>query len=328
MLKSVTFNDYALLAPLMASLVGCAAGGGDGGEGGGAGLAAGGTGGTTSGALAYRPCAGAQRIGQFSIELAGEVTSVQGNIQDGVVPATVREVQAESGSCKLLRARNLNCDPACGSGFTCGSGGSCVAYPVSKNVGTVTVAGLSAAVSMTPSSNNYYFNKTELPAPAFAVGTAITLTAPGAELPGFSLRGEGIAALATPTTPVTVERGKDLALSWTAGAAGPARLRFLVEVARHGGSGVSIECDGIADSGGFSIPSALVTPLLDAGIEGFPTVTMARRTASSASLAAGCVELQVLSQAVREIAIPGVVSCNEDSECTAPATCGKDLLCK
>ncbi|MDC0706938.1 hypothetical protein POL68_00480 [Stigmatella sp. ncwal1] len=289
-----------------------------------------GNGDTDGSELAYTPCALEERAGQFTVELGDGSTSVQGRVLNGVVPSNVRQVEAQEGPCRLLRGRSLFCNPACGASQTCGEDGVCIPYPTPQDVGTVQIRGLKAALSLTPNSAKFYFNGgSSLPHPGFDAGAALTLEARGAEVPAFSLRGRGIQALAVPDAPITVERGKTVAVSWTPPSdPGAARIQIVMDLAHHGGIAASLECDAVPDSGSYVIPAGLITKLLDVGVAGFPKITISRRTADSTDTSAGCVELLVLSQTERELTLPGLVSCSSDEDCPTGQSCQSDLTCR
>lgn len=284
---------------------------------------------TPSGDGTYAPCAADERVGTFALELADGFTAFEGRVTNAVVPANVRAVTATEGQCQLLQGRNLFCDPACGAGQTCGEDGACIAFPTAQSVGALTVTGLPVALTMMPSAVNFYSNgATTIPHPGFARGTAIGLSATGGTLPAFALGGEGVAALELDAADITIQRGSPVSLRWTASATSAAvRLRFVLDLAHHGGISASIDCDGIADTGRFDIPAALTAQLLDIGVAGFPTLSASRRSADSTTLSAGCVELDVVSKVDRVVVIPGLESCSQDEDCTGGETCQPDLTC-
>ncbi|ATB27872.1 hypothetical protein [Melittangium boletus] len=279
--------------------------------------------------LTYKPCDASVRLGQFTVENLDGYTAVQGRVLNGVVPSTVRNVEAQEGQCRLLRGRALFCNPACGSSQTCGENGVCIPYPTSQNVGTVNVAGLKVPLSMTPNSARFYSSSsTSMPFPGFDTGASIQLSASGADLPAFTLLGQGVDALTVAASDIVIEKGKPVPLSWTPStSASPARISILLDLAHHGGIAASVECDGIEDTGSFSLPAGLVSKLIDVGVAGFPKITLSRRTADSAELTSGCVDLLVQSQVSREVVIPGLVSCSTDEDCPTGQTCQADLTC-
>jgi hypothetical protein len=285
---------------------------------------------TDTSELAYAPCDASQRAGQFTLELGDGYTAVQGRVLSGVVPANVRQVEAQEGQCRLLRGRTLFCEPACGASQTCGEGGVCISYPTARNVGSVSVRGLKTELSLSPNSAKFYSSSaTTLPHPGFDEGASIKLVASGSEVETFTLRGQGVGALIVPEGPITLERDQPVTVSWTPSASpGAARIQLVVDLAHHGGIAASLECDGLADTGSFTLPTGLVSQLLDVGVAGFPKISISRRSADSTNTSVGCVELLVLSQVDREILIPGLVSCSGDEDCPEGKTCQPDLTCQ
>lgn len=276
----------------------------------------------------YAPCAAADRVGGFLVILADGYTAVEGRVASGVVPANVREATSTSGSCRVLEGRRLSCTPACGAGETCDTDGTCIPYPTAGSVGVVTVQGLSAALSMSPTSIGSYTNgATNLPHPGVGEGTVVTVTAPGDVLPGFTLEARGIAPLETSLTEVALARDRALSVTWTPATEPSGRVRLLLDLAHHGGIAASLECDGLEDDGRFEIPANLVTRLMDIGLAGFPTLTVSRRAASSTDIAPGCVDFSVVSEVVLPVAIDGLTSCVDDEECPSGQTCQADLTC-
>jgi len=280
--------------------------------------------------LEYNPCAVDARVGRFSIELAARFTGINGDVHDGVDPAFVPDEVATDGACTLYRAPSLFCDPACGSSESCGTGG-CVPTPRTQNVGVITVTGLvMSPIEMTPRMvGNHYTNPGTLTHPGFAEGAAIALAAAGGDHSAFMLRGAGVAALEVPATPITIAADTPAVITWTAPGVANDAVEVLInlDIARHGGTPARIECH-VPDTGSAEIPAALVTQLVEIGFSGFPAVDLTRRSADSVEVAGlGCIELEVLASARVEAALPGVTSCNGDTDCAAGQTCQEDLTC-
>jgi hypothetical protein len=277
--------------------------------------------------LAYSPCDPAEHVGTFRIDLAEKYTGISGTVALAVVPQDVPLLAAEDGNCRLWAPRELFCDPGCAPGETCGEDG-CIPYPANLDVGTVTVDGLLVAVEMTPTPPaQNYTNPEPLPHPGFAAGSGIRLRASGSDVEAFTLLGWGISPLASDLAEVVADRGMPVSIAWNAPEdAGPARVRISLDVNRHGGAASRIECDA-DDTGSFEIPSALVDGLFDAGLSGFPRVVLRRRSMDRVEIAPGCVELDVGAPLDLDVSIPGLDSCTEDGDCTAPETCQPDLTC-
>lgn len=273
--------------------------------------------------LTYAPCPLASHVGGFDIILGDGFTAVQGQVFDAVTPSRVLEPLATAGACIWLRSPTLVCNPGCTGGQICGPGGTCIAAPVAQDVGTVTVAGLAAAVSMPARPPAYFYSFTgALPHPGFAAGAGMRL-----EADGLTLLGWGIEPLVVAGTTIGVQAGAAVPVSWTAPAqAGPARVELSLNVNGHGLVGSRVDCV-VEDTGAFTIPEPLVTSLVADGLSGFPTLSIRRTTTDSARLGDRCVELDVESAVTLDVTIPGLESCDGDEDCTPPATCQPDLTC-
>lgn len=278
--------------------------------------------------LAYAPCAAAERVGSFRIELADGFTGVQGQIANGVNPAQVPVVAASEGECHLLRPPEFFCDPGCGGGTTCGPDGICVAIPSNVDVGAVEITGLRAPVRMSASAPVWFYtNREPLAHPGFDPGDAIRLDAEGNAGDAFTLRGEGIAPLVVEGDVLALQAGEAATLRWQPPpGATAARVHLDLNIANHGGTPARIECE-VDDDGEFALPAGLIEQLLGLGFSGFPTVVVTRRTVDHADVALGCVELRVLSTQVLDVLIPGLTSCGEDADCPPGESCQPDLTC-
>lgn len=273
--------------------------------------------------LSYKPCLPASYVGGFDVVLADGFTAVQGQVFDAVTPTRVVETLATSGECTWVRAPALICDPSCSGGQICGPSNTCMASPVAQDIGTITVDGLRAGVSMAPRAPAFFYSFTgTLPHPGFDAGAGIRLVAPD-----LTLLGWGIEPLAVGATALTVQSGAAVPLTWTAPSQqGPAKVEISLDVNGHGLVGSHVECVA-EDTGSFTIPEPLVTNLLADGLSGFPTLTLRRTTTDSATTVNGCVELDVESAITLDVEIPGLQSCDGDEDCTAPETCQPDLTC-
>jgi hypothetical protein len=284
---------------------------------------------SSGGALtSYRPCAADKRVGHFSIALQPTTTTVEGAVESGVAPGA-RDVKSQEGACKLLVGRQQSCATPCAGDSLCGEGGRCVPIPVRENVGTVKVTGLRAPLSLEPSSLNYYSAASSpLPHPGFAAGDAITLEVSAGRLGPFTLRGRGVEPLELTAGELLVQSGKGLTVTWRAPAQPQeaTALHIKLDIGRHGGIQAALECDGVPDTGSFTIPAALVTGLVGEGSAGFPEIAVTRRSVDS--IERGCVELQVASPVKADVTVFGAPpSCSVDEDCAAGKTCLANLTC-
>ncbi|HEY0714580.1 MAG TPA: hypothetical protein VGF45_17980, partial [Polyangia bacterium] len=103
-------------------------------------------------------CEPERRLGGFEVQYDSQTRSVSGRIAERPSPVAPETPVKESGDCRMLRRANPFCDPPCGSGTICVTGGTCAAEPKNLNLGIVTIAGLKKAVRMEPRppSNEYF----------------------------------------------------------------------------------------------------------------------------------------------------------------------------
>jgi hypothetical protein len=270
----------------------------------------------------YQACPLAAKVGEIRVELGARATAVSGQIAAGVVPVQVREVVAEANGCRLLRRRQLFCDPPCASDSTCGDAGRCVPYPDNLDAGTITVAGLARAVKMRPDPTGRRYWDTTLPHPGFRTGADIRLWASGGQLPPFTLGGFGVSLLTVDDRSLTLANQKTLPLTWTAGDPGPTRIELTLAIDQHGVTPMVLLCE-VEDTGRFEIPEPLVSALMAGGYSGYPSLQLSRQSADSVDLVPGCVELVVASAAQANLTVPGHRPCRTDADCTggAPSHC-------
>ena len=277
----------------------------------------------------YSQCEAASHVGNASVILDDGYTSVLGTLTDGVVPYNVLEPTLTEGDCVFLHPRELFCDTVCTSGMTCDETGTCIPYPRNIDVGTLSLDGLSGAVSMeaiAPSLVYYYAG--ELPHPGFGTGDPIELYASGAgEYEPFSMIAFGVSALSVDQTEMALAPDEASTLTWTP-ADSEVDRRVLVEVniANHGGIPARIECSTL-DEGSLEIPASLVSALLNVGYSGFPSVKLTRQSADTTTTIDGCIDFTVLSSVTLPVEIPGLVSCSDDDDCPDGQSCLSDLTC-
>lgn len=271
--------------------------------------------------IPYAPCSAETSVGGFELVLDPEYTSLEGKVFDAVDPRLVNGEIASEGTCRLLTPPSLLCDPGCApSTEVCAPNNQCVPVPAGHGVGTVSVSGLATPVEMSPNGATANYRASGIPNPGFAPGADIRLSASGGDYAPFELRGWGVGLLEV-TSAITVTEGEPTRIQWTAPAsASPARVVATLDVNNHGSTEASITCD-FEDTGQGEIPVSLIDALIAQGTSGFPSVTLTRRTASSASIAPGCVELDVMSTLDLDVTLTGLTSCDTDAECPDGLTC-------
>ncbi len=272
------------------------------------------------------PCSLETRLGAIVVESGAQFSFVQAEVADGVIPATILEPIGEAGDCRLLRRNNPFCNPPCQPGFTCDFDGQCIDFPEPQDIGTVTVNGLLAEVSMEPVEGSNTYFATGLPHPPFDEGAKITATTTAGFAGALSLVGRGGAPLELKTQTWSIVAGQDLVLEWSAGAADAGtEIGARLVIDQHGNSPVALLCT-FADTGSGAVPAALIDQLLGAGVSGFPNGTLRRQTLDSVDTGAGCVELLVsLPREPEDVAVAGHTPCQKTDDCPAGQTCNVPL---
>lgn len=286
----------------------------------------------------YAPCGDETRVGSFIVDLKPELNGappyaqVNGVVRDGVDPKDVWDEIARDGDCRVLVGPELACAPACGAGMVCRSG-ACASAPAAHSVGMVTVTGLAVPLAMTPNSTNTYYGPipTGTAYPPYAAGATVGLETEGGDYSAFTLEARGISPLDVPDAQTlaiaTSAANGPLVVRWTSAAANAkGRIRISLDIAHHAGIAAELHCD-VPDAGMATIPGRLLDALVARGTAGFPEIVFTRVSAGSTMLVPGCVELDVASSVPRQLAVEGVTSCTQDSECTAPQVCRPELKC-
>jgi hypothetical protein len=306
--------------------------GGSGAGSGGSGAGSGGAGGSGGGALAsYKTCTREQRVGDFVLTLGDGFTGIErGVVLDGVEPTTQAKLVKMVGGCRLMQPPDAEppCSSPCSSAQMCKSG-SCVAKPVPRNLGKVTITGMKVSPLELENIGNLYTNppSVQLPVIGFDEGANLVLSAAGGGgVSAFSLRGWGVAPMVTPEAPLPAESGKPVTVTWTPGKMGPAKVLIDFSVNRHGSVDTWLECEA-DDNGMFVVDGTLTTELFKYGVSGFPSVRLTRQSGDTTTVG-GCVQFLVTATADRQLMVPGVISCQDDDVCPAPKKCSMDLTCK
>jgi hypothetical protein len=286
--------------------------------------------------------------GAFKVELVAPVpangstparpgyTAVLGTVYDGAQPSPITFVPTMTdGPCTLLVPDVPFCTTPCGGTAVCVADDTCAPYATKHSVGTVQVSGIATTTGATsfemePIVENYQPPAgIELAYPPFAAGAPVQMTATGSDFTaGFRLDATGIDELVLGADTFALAGGAALDLAWTPGAGGAntAAIEVKLDISHHGGTKGMITC-AWQDSGALTITAQLVDALLALGAAGFPTIIVSRRVTGSTVMEAGRVALVITSEVERPVTVPGVQSCNDDTDCTPPETCQEDLTC-
>jgi hypothetical protein len=194
---------------------------------------------------------------------AGDAYASAMDVSDFEIP---RQVIATVGDCSYTEPiMSSSCEPQCTAPAFCRIDGSCRPPYQQVSWGTIDVSGLRVGLQLTPTTQYYYYVATFDPEPTggalFDRGAAITATAPGDTVPGFSVATVGVEDLvATLPCPISLTAGQPLTISWTA-AAQPETMHFVLQSGNHAEQFARIECE-CADTGALTVDGALITQYL------------------------------------------------------------------
>jgi hypothetical protein len=262
------------------------------------------------------------RWGGFKVEANVDYSAVDGYISNGIVPGNVMEEALAEGDCRLMKRNNPYCNPICEAGETCDFDGTCLPYPENQDLGTVTIEGLRNAVSMEPSASGKKYFYTQLDTLAFDAGALIRLQTAGGAYAPLTLNGVGVAPLAPASLDWQIAEGENLEMAWDVPAAGSRGEVFLsLNVDQHGLTPLFLECV-FEDDGAATVPSSVIDALLGAGITGYPSGKIQRRTADKVQLGAGCADFIVdYTWATDSVTVAGHTPCKGNDDCPDGQTC-------
>jgi hypothetical protein len=269
-------------------------------------------------------CDPERRYGGFTVEAAAAGSYVEGRVADGVLPADVPEVVLVDGACRLQRRPNPFCDPTCAPGTACAPGGSCVAYPLNQDLGTLTLAGLGDDVVLDPVVPGSTYAVDGLPAIEEGAGVALDMPA-GVYGPAL-LHGLGVGEIVSLDSGWSLDPAEDLEVRWEPPAIPDARATIAIRVAIdvHGATPGTLHCD-LEDTGSASISSTIVAGMIESGVTGFPSAFIERRSADSAPAGAGCMDLLVRSSSQVPVDVVGHTPCTGDEDCPAEQDCDEAM---
>lgn len=271
-------------------------------------------------------CAQERRHGRFTVDSNEDYASVSGSVADGVVPTDVLTELLTEGDCTIWRRENPFCDGGCDPGFTCDLGGSCVPYPTNQAVGTVSIGGLAAAVSMEPVEPGATYFDTSLPNPPWSAGAVSTLQSGGGAHDPFTLHGVTPIEMSLESPDWLLVPGEDLTVTWVPGPAGArTEIALGLRIDQHGLTPSTLRCV-FADTGTGTVPASVLDALIDVGLTGYPNGLLTRQTIDSTDLSGGgCVELRLQSSRLAGVEIEGYTPCRRDEDCPDGEECNEVL---
>ncbi len=274
-------------------------------------------------------CDLAERWGGFRIDNGDAFGYIDGTVRLGVIPSTVpAPVDADAG-CRLDQRLNPFCDPPCPGDQTCNLDNECVPFPVAQDLGTVTVAGvLPGSVAIEPFELGNSYQNTDVENPPVAPDSLVEVRIPDSPWGSLDLHGVGVEPLTASDDLLLVEEDVDLAIEWTpASGLGRSVVFFRLNIDQHGNSPVNLTCEW-PDTGSASVPSGLIEQLINAGVTGFPSATVTRRTADNVAVGdqgEGCIDLEVTSPRTLDVRVDGFTPCNGPGQCPEGQECNLPL---
>ncbi len=271
-------------------------------------------------------CAMELDYGGFVVDALLDYSTVSGSVGDGVVPMTVLEEVVAEGDCRALRRNNPYCHPPCQADEACDFGGSCVPYPATQDLGSVSILGLGETVSMDPVSPGFTYFDTSVGHPAYQVGRLAQLVIEQGPWGPITLHGVGVEQLVLTQETWLLFEGRDLAITWeppTELARSEVVLRITID--QHGATPISLSCS-FADDGEGMVPASMIDLLVTAGVTGFPNGGLVRRTADSVPLGqAGCVDFVLSSTRTTDVRVDGFTPCDDDEDCPEGQECNEAI---
>lgn len=215
----------------------------------------------------------------------GEVEAVLRNRPDPLAP----ELRSREGVCSLyVRRTPAACTPPCSAGGICVAAGECAAPAMPASAGVITVTGLRQRLVFRASSSGYQ-PESPLPEELFDSGARIRVSAPGDEVAGFTAELDGVPHLDVAFSQISLRRGRDTRLLWT--AAGVGRVAALITVGRANASFSSMLLCETDDYGDLVIPASIAARLPSAGADEIERAIMLRLQRALVMTPAGPIEI-------------------------------------
>jgi hypothetical protein len=176
------------------------------------------------------------------------------------VPAA--SVLASAGECEIwVHPAPAFCDPPCNLGV-CVADDECVPFPNVVSAGDVTLSGLLEPLRFVAGEFGYLPDH-EIPGDdLFADGAAITASASGGDVPGFTLEATGVPSLEADLDlesggVLRIEDGVDEIIRWTAEETG--RIQLGLVVGHHGSDYEALLVCETEDDGELVVPGDLIS---------------------------------------------------------------------
>ncbi len=169
---------------------------------------------------------------------------------------------ASAGACEIwVHPAPAFCDPPCNLG-ACVADDECEAFPNSVSAGDVTVSGLVEPLRFVAGEFGYVPDLEIAGDDLFADGSAITASASGGEVPGFTLEATGVPSLEADLdlesgSVLRIEDGVDEIIRWTAEESG--RIQLGLVIGHHGSAYEALLVCETEDDGELVVPGDLIS---------------------------------------------------------------------
>jgi hypothetical protein len=231
----------------------------------------------------YQP----QAIGLINL-IGGAGGEVLARLRDRPDPLAP-EVRGRHGECALyVRPTPAACTPRCGEDSVCIGPDECAPLDRQVSAGVITVSGLRQRLVFRPMPDGYRPESLP-PDELFDAGARIRVSAPGAEVPGFSAELDGVPRLVVGFSRIELSPDRDTRLVWT--AAGVGRVAAVLAVGRPAAPFSSMLLCESDDYGALTIPAQLARSLPRPGPDEEERATMIRLQRTVLAAAAGPIEI-------------------------------------
>lgn len=265
-----------------------------------------------------------------------QTTTVTAQLWSDEPPPTFpMRVTMHEGECDLLETNIPFCPTRCSSDEVCVADGVCKRRPSLLALGAVTLNGLrrvdmASTSALVAGTAGLTVPGEQLQYPPFAAGESVrwdiaaspAFEALTVELPAIDeMRVLSLEPHSAPQQPLDVR--------WEpprAPAPEGQRVIVAMDFTHHAGLRGTISCT-TDDDGSFTIPASVITGLHALGTAGWPALFVTRTLRRDRMVGSTRARFEIRSEKELYVAIDGLISCRDDSDCPAGRTCQSNFTC-
>jgi hypothetical protein len=284
-------------------------------------------------------------VGTFTIQLQSQTERAAANARFSGHASDLPDLdltvwqladEDDASGCQLLTPHTPACTTPCDADSACVQDDTCAPYGTRHDLGQITISGISTADGQsqfvaTASKPTWDYHKeasVTLAYPPAPPGNEVRLVSEGGDYSPLDISFKAIAPLElTSEEPLTLSGDVPLEVTWTADAKSDARIQVKVDISHHGGAKGKIVCD-VPDTGTLSIAAKLTKGLIDLGVAGYPTIELTRVARGVGNIEPGRIEFQMISMEDLSLSIPGLTSCQADTDCPEGQVCLTTHACQ